>query len=139
MRFLLGRKGLLLLASAVAVVIVVGTAVAAFPTDNVTTYTGCLLNGNVISVKAGDSPTQACKAPATEIKLSGGDITSVNVQAPLKQVSPSTGLNGAVTLGLDSKASVPTNCSDGQLTRYDWHQREQQWICRDKYAARDWS
>jgi hypothetical protein len=133
MRQAFARRRLALLAGAAAVVAVAaGTAVAAFPDDNVTTYTGCLLNGNINSVKAGDSPTKACPAPATAIKLSGGDITSVNVEAPLKQVSPSTGLNGKVTIGLDSKATLPTGCSDGQLVR--WDGTNQQWVCRDKYA-----
>ena len=111
----------------------VGTAVAVFPDDNVTTYTGCLGNGGtLIYVKAGDSPTQVCSSPKNIVKLSGGDITSVNVQSPLKQVSPSTGLNGAVTIGLDSKATLPTTCAEGQLIR--WNNTTEQWVCRDKYA-----
>src|SRR5262245_9412092 len=127
-----GRRLALLAGVVAVVVVVVGTAVAAFPDDNVATYTGCLLNGNIVSVQAGDSPTKACVRPAVPIKLSGGDITSVNVQAPLKQVPPSTGLNGKVTIGLDSKATLPTACGEGQLIR--WDGTNQQWACRDKYA-----
>jgi len=115
--------------AALAMICVVATAIAAFPDDNVTTYTGCLLNGNVISVKAGDSPTQPCKTPATTIKLSGGDITSVNVNAPLQQVGTSNGLNGKVTIGLDSKYTLPdaSSCTTGQVPK--WNSSTQTWGC----------
>jgi hypothetical protein len=130
MRSSLGRRGLLLAVSASALLIFgVGTAVAVFPDDNVTTYTGCLNSGgNIINVKAGDSPLQPCSSPRSVVKLSGGDITKVQVTGALT----GGGDNGTVTIGLDPKATVPSSCADGQLVRWDGTSKA--WVCRDKYG-----
>lgn len=131
MSFKNGRRALLLAASAVALLIFgVGTAVAVFPDTDVTTYTGCLVSGGVInSVKEGSSPSQPCSSPKMVVKLSGGDITKVEVTGALT----GGGANGAVTIGLDPKATVPSNCANGQLVR--WNGTTDAWVCRDKYAA----
>ena len=131
MRFRLGRRGLLLTAAAVGLLTFgVGTAVAVFPDTDVKTYTGCLTSGGtVVYVKEGNLPTQTCTSPKQLVKLGGGDITKVSVTGALT----GGGDNGAVTIGLDSKATAPTSCGDGQLMR--WNATDQGWVCRDKYAA----
>jgi hypothetical protein len=120
------RKGVLVAALALAVA-VVGTAVAAFPQDNVKLYTGCLNSGgNITYVKEGDSPLQACASPKQVVKLSGGDITSVNTPAGSGLSGGST--NGAVTLTLDAAHSLPSGCTSGQVVKSSGSDT---WTCAD--------
>jgi hypothetical protein len=109
------KRGVLVAALALAAGMV-GTAVAAFPEDNVKLYTGCLNSGGIINyVKEGDSPLQTCSSPKQVVKLSGGDITSVNTPAGSGLSGGST--NGAVTLSLDAAHSLPTGCTSGQVPK----------------------
>jgi hypothetical protein len=109
------RKLTLLAAIAVAIV-VAGTAVAAFPQDNVKLYTGCLTGGGALTyVAEGDSPLQQCSSPKQVVKLSGGDITSVNTPSGSGLSGGNT--NGAVTLTLDAGHSLPTGCTTGEVPK----------------------
>jgi hypothetical protein len=109
------RKLTLLAAIAVAVA-VAGTAVAAFPQDNVKLYTGCLNSGGTLTyVAEGENPLQACSSPKQVVKLSGGDITSVNTPAGSGLSGGNT--NGAITLSLDAAHSLPAGCTNGQVPK----------------------
>ena len=119
------RKGVLLTALALAVA-VVGTAVAAFPQDNVKLYTGCLTNGGTLTyVKEGNDPLQQCSSPKQIVKLSGGDITSLSVTAPLT----GGGDNGALTIGLSASATLPTCTTTNQVPK--WNATTSRWTCGD--------
>jgi hypothetical protein len=101
-----------------------GTAIAAFPQDNVKLYTGCLTQGGTINyVKEGDSPLQPCSSPKLVVKLSGGDITSLTVSAPLT----GGGTNGALTIGLDSSFTLPASCANGEVPK--WNGTTTKWAC----------
>jgi hypothetical protein len=93
-------------------------AVAAYPQDSVTVYTGCLntSSGNIDNFAVGSAPAKSCNKPEILIHISGGTIT---------QVSAGTGLtgggnNGYVTVGLDPKYQLPqSGCSSGQFVASD--------------------
>ena len=92
-----------------------GTASAAFPDTDVTTYTGCLTNGGTVNyVKAGLSPSQPCASPKQLVRISGGDITKVTVTGALT----GGGENGALTIGLDPAKVVPATCTSGQVPKW---------------------
>src|SRR5262245_14740540 len=98
--------------------IVVGTSIAAFPTDNVKLYTGCLTSGGtIVSVAEGNSPKQACGSGQV-VKLSGGDITKITAGTGVT-VTPTGGANGEVTVAVDSAHSLPQNCTSGQVAKSD--------------------
>jgi hypothetical protein len=93
-----------------------GSALAAFPDDNVKLYTGCLNpGGSINNLQEGDSPSQPCSPPAQVVKLSGGDITRVTVTGALT----GGGDNGAVTIGLDASKTVPGTCAQGQVPKWN--------------------
>jgi hypothetical protein len=121
----LTRTRLLALAGVAAVAIAVaGTAVAAFPQDNVKLYTGCLTNGgSLVYVAVGDNPLQPCASPKQVVKLSGGDITSLTVTAPLT----GGGTNGALTIGLDASATLPSCSADNAVPK--WNLATSKWTC----------
>lgn len=105
-----------------AIASVAGTAFAAFPDTDVKLYTGCLASGgNVMNVKEGNSPSKPCAPPSQTVKLSGGDITKILVTGAWT----GGGDNGAVTIGLDASKTVPTNCSNGQVPKWNGSA----WIC----------
>jgi hypothetical protein len=96
----------------------VGGAVAAFPQDNVKLYTGCLTSGgSLINVAEGDNPLQACSSPKQAVKLSGGDITAVRTLAGSGLTGGSD--NGAVSLALDAKYSLPQSCANTQIAKWN--------------------
>jgi hypothetical protein len=103
---------------------IVGGAVAAFPQDNVKLYTGCLTSGgSLVSVAEGDNPLQACASPKQVVKLSGGDITSLTVTAPLT----GGGTNGALTIGLNASQTLPTCSADNAVPK--WNLSTSRWTC----------
>lgn len=93
--------------------------------DDVRSYTGCLSNndGNIVKVKEGDAPKSPCSNGQSQVHLSGGDITRLTVTAPLT----GGGSAGAVTIGLDSKFTLPTCTTTGQVPK--WNAANQAWTC----------
>src|SRR5262249_38993953 len=113
-------------ASAVLVVLAISAsgAIAAFPQDNVKLYTGCLTSGGtLVNVAEGDNPLQACASSKQLVKLSGGDITSLTVSAPLT----GGGTNGALSIGLDASATLPTCSTTAQVPK--WNATTSKWVC----------
>jgi hypothetical protein len=76
-------KGFVIAMGALLVVLTATTALAGHVTSGVESYTGCLVPGDgvIIKVKEGNAPKSACTGGQTQVHLSGGDITSVGVQA----------------------------------------------------------
>jgi hypothetical protein len=72
-------------------------AVAAQKADPVASYAGCLKNGKIESVAVGDTPLAPCGPGQTQVRLGGGDITSVNARPGLL----GGGTNGDLQLGID--------------------------------------
>jgi hypothetical protein len=87
--------------SIVAVAALVALALAAYAvaqqTGTVASYTGCLKNGKLESIAVGDAPAVACGAGQAQVRLSGGDVTSVHVRAGLL----GGGDSGDIDVGVD--------------------------------------
>jgi hypothetical protein len=126
-RLRFGRRWLVASVLAFAVV-AVGGAYAGHQDSNVMSYTGCLnisgdSAGNVLRIKAGDSPLKPCGSGQVQIHLSGGDITSLSVSAPLT----GGGTNGAVSIGLSESATLPSCSSTDQVPK--WNNTTGRWTC----------
>jgi hypothetical protein len=111
-------KKLFAIAAAVVLAVagVAGVAVAAYPSDSVTQYAGCLstggASGNLGSVAVGLTPAKPCGSNEMLVHLSGGTITQVSAGTGLS----GGGTNGYVTLGIQLGYQLPqSSCSSGQF------------------------
>jgi hypothetical protein len=89
---------------------------AAYPTDTVTVYTGCLntggTGGQLLSLAASPTtPAKPCSSMQTLVHLSGGTVTSVSAGTGLS----GDGSDGAVTLSLGTGYTLPQSCSAGNV------------------------
>lgn len=130
-----------LLVSAAAVTIVLAgaaIAIAGYPSDSVSVYTGCLTMsgtsaGNIGSVALGTTPAKSCGQNQLQIHLSGGTITQVTAGTGVN-VSGVGGTgyvnNGFATVTIDPKYQLPqTSCSQGQFVASDGSGG---WSCKDQ-------
>jgi len=108
-----------------AVAAAAGGALAAYPQDNVTVYTGCLTSGGtVVKVAASaTTPLTPCNPTETLIHISGGTITQVTAGNGLT----GGGNNGSVTLGLAGSYQLPQTCAAGQISKWNGTA----WTCAD--------
>jgi hypothetical protein len=125
-RLRFGRRWLVASVLAFAVV-AVGGAYAGHQDSNVMSYTGCLNTtgdsaGNVLRIKAGDSPLKPCGSGQVQVHLSGGDITAVRTPSGSGLTGGSE--NGAATLGLTAQQMLPS-CSSGEIP--EWNGSK--WAC----------
>jgi hypothetical protein len=106
----------------VAVGLLVGSAAAGHLATDVKSYTGCVSkDGAIIKVKEGAAPSSPCSGGQTQVHLSGGDITSIQVGDGLT----GGGSNGAVSIGLDAAFTLPQNCDVGDILE----QTSTGWTC----------
>jgi hypothetical protein len=137
------RSVRLLLISTVVVFVVLGgtvaIAIAAYPQDSVTVYTGCLSTGGsggiIGSVAVGSSPTKPCGSNQLLIHLSGGTITQVTAGTGLE----GGGNNGYVGVDVKPGYRLPqTGCSSGQFVASDGVGG---WSCKDQktYSGSDFA
>lgn len=86
------------------------------------TVTGCLTpNGGFRDFALGDAPAEACKQSEMQVRLSGGDITSVVAGAGLEGGSA----GGPATLAIASTFRLPQGCANGDSPRWS----DGRWIC----------
>lgn len=122
------RRLALLIAAGAAVVLALATgALAVFPDDNVTTYTGCLntSGGTFTQIAVGDSPANPCSANQMMIHLSGGDITAVNT-ASGSGLQGGTA-NGAANLSIAPSFALPQGCTNDYVPK--WIASSSTWGC----------
>lgn len=106
-----------------------GGAFAAYPQDSVAVYTGCLqtngtAGGQIVNVAISPtSPLKPCSSNETLIHFSGGAITQITAGPGLS----GGGNDGYVTIGLDSKYTLPQGCTAGKIVKWDGSG----WVCGD--------
>jgi hypothetical protein len=107
--------------------VAVGTSIAAFPTDNVKLYTGCLTTGGTfVNIAEGNTPKSACDSPKQVVKLSGGDITKITAGTGVS-VTPAAGDNGEVTVGVAAGYGLPQGCDTFEFPM----KTSSNWVCAD--------
>lgn len=100
-----------------------GTAIAGHIAGDVKSYTGCLSSGGTLSTIAeGDVPQKPCGPTAVEAHFSGGDITEISGGAG---VAVTNGENGAATIALDAKYSLPQGCTSNDFAKWNGSG----WVC----------
>jgi hypothetical protein len=101
---------------AVGAVVLAGTAIAGLLVTSVPTFTGCMTNGGgtVSSLKQGNEPLKSCGPGMMQIRLSGGDITSITVGSGLT----GGGTEGDISIGLNAQQTLPS-CSNDQVPKWN--------------------
>jgi hypothetical protein len=113
------------LAASAIVAVVAGVAAVwavAQSDEGPPSLTGCLsANGNLEDFALGSSPAKACKQSATQVQLSGGDITSVVAGDGLEGGA----LSGAATLAVAERFRLPEGCANGDTPSWG----DGRWTC----------
>ena len=116
-------RTMVLCAVTAALVLVGGTAIAGHLEGDVKSYTGCLSTGGTLSsIAEGDAPQKPCGPPAVEAHFSGGDITEISGGAG---VQVTNGENGAATIALDARYSLPQGCTSNDFAKWNGSG----WVC----------
>jgi hypothetical protein len=122
-----GRRRLVaVLLAILGVAAVGGTALAGHLADGVKSYTGCLAakGGTLTLIQEGEAPQRTCPSGSVAAHFSGGDITKISVTGGLT----GGGDNGEVTIGLKPEFSLPSDCSNGNVAK--WNSTDEKWECK---------
>jgi hypothetical protein len=116
-----GTRALIAVAGVVAVLAVVGTAVASQVLEQSSGYTGCLTqNGDLLKFAEGNAPLRPCSGNQVEVHFSG-DLPTVIAGSGLD----GTTAEGVLTLSLNPAYALPQGCAGGQVPRWDGNA----WAC----------
>jgi hypothetical protein len=81
-----------------------------------TSYTGCLNvnGGTIVNVAPGDTPLSPCNPNQIQLRLGGGDITSITAGTGLQGGTT----NGDATLSVQPSYRLPQTCSSGAVPKW---------------------
>lgn len=111
-------KALAAFVSALFALALAAYAVAAREAGTVASYTGCLKNGKLESVALGDAPLAPCGSGTPQVRLSGGDVTTVTAGPGLA----GGGDNGDLILAVEPSSvqtRVTGSCEGGRIGPLD--------------------
>jgi hypothetical protein len=99
-----------------AVALALASALVFAGNEGAASYTGCLnLNsGTIASVAPGDTPLSPCGPSQIQLRLGGGDITSITAGTGLQGGTT----NGDTTLSVQPSYRLPQACSSGAVAEW---------------------
>jgi hypothetical protein len=114
------------LVGGVAVALALASALVFAVDDGAASYTGCLnLNGGtIVSVAPGDTPLSRCSSHQIQVRLGGGDITSITAGTGLEGGTT----NGDATLSVQPSYRLPQGCSFGAVVKWKGD-ADGRWTC----------